>query len=88
VFFKQCLKFLNNSGIAIVTHKTINPFGLWNIPKIGEDNGFKLIKQIDFDIDAYPGYQNRRGAGKCGGKMFPSEDAMTYVFERKDKCQN
>ncbi len=77
------MTFLNKTGCAIITHKTINPFGLWNIPQIGTSNGYTLEKTFDFNIDEYPGYQNRRGAGKCGGKKFPSDDAKTYVFKIK-----
>lgn len=34
-------------------------------------------------MDDYPGYENRRGAGKNGGKRFPIEDAVQYVFKQK-----
>jgi hypothetical protein len=40
----------------IMTHKTIEPFSLWNIPKLGENNGLTLVKSIPFNIDDYPGY--------------------------------
>lgn len=35
-FFYKAKLYLKKNSLAIVTHKTINPFGLWNIPKIGE----------------------------------------------------
>lgn len=45
------MKYLKKDGLAIVTHKTVKPFGLWNIPEIGVKNGYILEKTLDFRID-------------------------------------
>ena len=66
----------------IITHKTIEPFGLWDIPGLGEAAGFTLVETLDFNCDAYPGYFNRRGAGKQCAKRFPCDDAKTYKFKK------
>ena len=42
-FFEGAKHHLNIDGHIIVTHKTIEPFSLWDIPGIGEKAGFKLI---------------------------------------------
>jgi len=36
------MKYLKKDGLAIMSHKTVNPFGLWNIPKIGISCGYIL----------------------------------------------
>ena len=33
-----------------------------------------------FDIDKFPGYVNRRGAGRVGGRKFPMGDAVMDSF--------
>lgn len=63
-----------------MTHKTIEPFGLWDIPGQAKKAGYILEEKIKFNADHYPGYVNRRGAGQHGGKKFPCEDAVTYKF--------
>ena len=75
---------LNEGGLVVVTHKTIEPFSIWNIPGIAQSKGYTLQATYKFDVDQYPGYLNRRGAGKQGGKRFPCEDAVTYVFKIKE----
>ena len=54
---------------------------------IGIAAGFKLIETIPFNKDAYPGYLNRRGAGKQGGKRFPCDDAVTYIFRMEAQAE-
>lgn len=63
-----------------MAHKTVEPFSIWNIVGIAQKNKYILKSQLPFNIDDYPGYENRRGAGKNGGKRFPIEDAVQYVF--------
>ena len=63
----------------IMTHKTIEPFGLWDIPGRATSQGYTLKNTYPFDVDHYPGYLNRRGAGKQAHKTFPAEDAVTYI---------
>ena len=46
-----------------MTHKTIEPFSLWDIPGQAEKAGLNLQETIKFERDDYPGYLNRRGAG-------------------------
>jgi 25S rRNA (uracil2634-N3)-methyltransferase len=54
-----------------MAHKTVLPFNNWNVIDIAQKNGVKLISTLPFNIDDYPGYENRRGVGKNGGKKFP-----------------
>lgn len=57
--------------MVLMAHKTVEPFSIWNIPGIAEKNGYESAETRPFDIDEYPGYENRRGAGKNGAKKFP-----------------
>ena len=83
-FFKGSINLLRDkNSYVVVTHKTIEPFASWDIPGLGQEAGFELAETIPFDCDHYPGYFNRRGAGKQGGKRFPCEDAVTYKFRLK-----
>ena len=41
----------------------MTPFSTWNIPGIAVANGYKHIDTVKFNIEDYPGYMNRRGAG-------------------------
>ena len=52
------------NGKVVISHKTIEPFSLWDIPGIAKEAGFTLIETIPFNKNSYPGYLNRRGAGK------------------------
>lgn len=63
-----------------MAHKTIEPFSIWNIRGIAQANQYKMVSMEPFNMDDYPGYENRRGAGKNGAKRFPIEDAVQYVF--------
>jgi hypothetical protein len=47
----------------IITHKSIAPFSTWDIPGIAIANGYKHENTFNFNIEDYPGYMNRRGAG-------------------------
>ena len=38
-FIEHSATMLNESGMIIITNKSIEPFSLWNIPKMAEDNG-------------------------------------------------
>lgn len=63
VFFAGAKSWLREGGLIIVTHKTIEPFSLWDVPGLAAKNGFALKQSIKFDLDHYPGYFNRKGAG-------------------------
>ena len=63
-FFIGAKEFLNSHGQIVITHKTIEPFSLWDIPGLAQKTGYRLFATHKFSIDQYPGYFNRRGAGK------------------------
>lgn len=63
-----------------MAHKSIQPFSIWDIAGIAQANNYKVMSRDKFNIDDYPGYENRRGAGKNGAKKFPIDDAVQYVF--------
>ena len=64
--------------MVIITNKSIEPFSLWDIEGMGKEVGLQLDIKEPFSIDNYPGYQNRRGAGKRAAKRFPCDDAVLY----------
>eukprot|EP00941_MAST-03F_sp_MAST-3F-sp1_P004540 g4540.t1 len=79
-FISQTRELLRPNGLVIITNKSIEPFSLWNIPKMAKAYGFNHFIEESFNIDDYPGFQNRRGAGKRAAKRFPCNDAKLYAF--------
>jgi 25S rRNA (uracil2634-N3)-methyltransferase len=49
LFFRNVGDYLADKGEVHMTHKTIEPFSWWNIPKIAAECGFRLRHTIVFD---------------------------------------
>ena len=50
-FFGLANQLLKPGGQIVVTHKTIEPFSLWDIPGIAMRNGYELLVTHPFDVD-------------------------------------
>lgn len=55
-FINQSKEMLRPNGLVIITNKSIEPFNLWNIPKMAADAGFTNQFQEPFSLDLYPGF--------------------------------
>ncbi|POO03688.1 hypothetical protein TorRG33x02_008930 [Trema orientale] len=62
-----------NNGEIHVTHKTKPPFCYWNLEELATWNSLVLIECVDFNIEDYPGYKNKRGDGAKCDRPFPLE---------------
>lgn len=79
-FFKNSSQMLRFGGEIHVNHKTTAPFCDWNIIQLAHQNSLELIGSADFNIQDYPGYNNKRGQGsRCDDPFFLGE-CSTYKF--------
>lgn len=65
---------------VVLAHKTAEPYDAWRVRDLAQENGLRLHHTERFDIDKFPGYTNRRGAGRVGGRKFPTDDAVMDCF--------
>ncbi|KAK9666288.1 hypothetical protein RND81_14G174400 [Saponaria officinalis] len=78
VFIRSAKKMINEDGEIHIRHKSNGYFSLWNIPKIGSDQGLLLIRKPKFDRSQYPGYHTKYGFG--GNKDFDCTPSRSYIF--------
>ncbi|KAL3503667.1 hypothetical protein ACH5RR_038116 [Cinchona calisaya] len=81
--------FLRNAGMMLemfgevhVTHKTAHPFSKWEIEKLADKEGLRLVEKAYFFIWDYPGYHNKRGDGFRSNDSFPVGECSTFKFTR------
>lgn len=79
-FFKNASQMLRVDGEIHVNHKTTTPFCDWNIVQLAHQNSLTLIGCPDFNIEDYPGYDNKRGQGSRCDDPFFLGDCSTYIF--------
>nr|XP_043622631.1 uncharacterized protein LOC122594228 [Erigeron canadensis] len=79
-FFKNASGMLQPKGEVHVTHKTSEPFHLWNIEELATQNSLTLLERAEFKLEDYPGYSNKRGAGMTSDASFPLGECSTYKF--------
>ncbi|MFQ6621565.1 hypothetical protein Gotur_002821, partial [Gossypium turneri] len=63
-----------------VNHKTNTPFSLWNLKKLASGCSLALIQRVDFNVEDYPGYHNKRGDGSRCDEPFPLGKSSTFKF--------
>lgn len=73
----------DNGGEIHVTHKTEYPFNEWKLKALGEKEGLELIREIEFCLNQYPGYSNKRGSGGYSDSSFPVGKSATFMFEKQ-----
>lgn len=79
-FFHNARGMLRADGEIHINHKTTPPFCLWNLPELAINNSLTLIECVDFRIEDYPGYSNKRGDGSKCDDSFPLGDCSTFKF--------
>ncbi|GFS45187.1 ferredoxin-fold anticodon-binding domain protein [Actinidia rufa] len=79
-FFRSAYEMLASNGEVHVTHKTAYPFSKWEIEKLAEEVGLRLVDEVCFSIYDYPGYENKRGAGNRSHETFPIGECSTFKF--------
>ncbi|XP_048497842.1 uncharacterized protein At4g26485-like [Beta vulgaris subsp. vulgaris] len=77
-FLKNAKKMIGEYGQIHITSKSNGFFLRWDIPKIGRDEGLKLILEVNFKRSDYPGYSTKYGFG--GDKNFNCNPSKTYKF--------
>ncbi|XP_074305443.1 uncharacterized protein At4g26485-like [Silene latifolia] len=77
-FLRNAKKMINEDGEIHITHKTNGYFLQWDIPKIGSDQGLRLIQEVKFKRSKYPRYNTKFGFG--GDKDFECNPCTTYKF--------
>lgn len=79
-FFRNASGMLRADGEIHVNHKTTPPFSHWNLEELAAQNSLALIDLVDFKIEDYPGYNNKRGAGLRCDEPFPLGECSTFKF--------
>ncbi|KAH9607663.1 hypothetical protein KSS87_011632 [Heliosperma pusillum] len=77
-FVRNAKKMMNEDGEIHITHKSSSLFRLWDLPKIGHDQGLQLIQEIKFERNMYPEYNPKYGFGGDGN--FDCYPSSTYKF--------
>ncbi|KAA3467249.1 heavy metal-associated isoprenylated plant protein 41-like [Gossypium australe] len=79
-FFRSARGMLRANGEIHVNHKTNTPFSLWNLKKLASGCSLALIQRVDFNVEDYPGYHNKRGDGSRCDEPFPLGKSSTFKF--------
>ncbi|WCJ32558.1 hypothetical protein M5689_013976 [Euphorbia peplus] len=79
-FFQNASGMLRANGEIHVTHKTSTPFSLWNLEGLAWVSSLRLIECVDFKIEDYPGYNNKRGDSSRCDEPFPLGECSTFKF--------
>ncbi|XP_074303418.1 uncharacterized protein LOC141637911 [Silene latifolia] len=82
-FIRCAKKMINEDGEIHITHKTSSFYRLWNIPKIGRDEGLHIIQKTEFILSMFPGYHTKYGYR--GDKDFHCDPSKTYKFGLRPK---
>lgn len=79
-FFKNASDMLRANGEVHVSHKTKPPFCSWNLVELASSNSLLLKECVPFQIEDYPGYNNKRGDGLRCNEPFPLGECSTFKF--------
>ncbi|KAH1121373.1 hypothetical protein J1N35_004533 [Gossypium stocksii] len=79
-FFRSARGMLRANGEIHVNHKTNALFSQWNLEKLASGCSLALIQCVDFNIEDYPGYHNKRGDGSRCDEPFPLGKSSTFKF--------
>ncbi|XP_077225122.1 uncharacterized protein At4g26485-like [Tasmannia lanceolata] len=81
-FFDESSKLLLPNGEVHITNKTTGSYAKWDIEKLALKSSLKVIECIQFDKNAYEGYDNKRGDGWMRNNSFPVSECSTYKFKK------
>ncbi|KAA3467248.1 heavy metal-associated isoprenylated plant protein 41-like [Gossypium australe] len=79
-FFRSARGMLRANGEIHVNHKTSSPFSLWNLEELASGCSLALIQCVDFNVEDYPGYHNKRGDDSRCDEPFPLGKSSTFKF--------
>ncbi|KAL3508322.1 hypothetical protein ACH5RR_027723 [Cinchona calisaya] len=79
-FLHNARCMLRADGEIHINHKTTAPFCHWNLLDLANRNFLTTIECVDFRIEDYPGYSNKRGARPRCNDSFPLGDCSTFKF--------
>ncbi|XP_024968623.1 heavy metal-associated isoprenylated plant protein 41-like [Cynara cardunculus var. scolymus] len=79
-FFKNASQMLRPNGEVHVSHKTKFPFDCWNIVELASQSRLTLLECVEFKLEDYPGYINKRGDGLRSDEPFPLGECCTFKF--------
>ncbi|KAL4554659.1 hypothetical protein LXL04_037258 [Taraxacum kok-saghyz] len=63
-----------------VTHKTTYPYNCWKIEELATQCGLTFVECVDFKIEDYPGYNNKRGDQNNPDLSFSPVKCSTFKF--------
>lgn len=82
-FLGSAHDMLEVNGEIHVTHKTTEPYSKWEIERLAEDAGLRLVEKVRFKKADYPGFSNKRGSGPRADQTFSAGNSCTFKFSRK-----
>ncbi|RLN35747.1 hypothetical protein C2845_PM03G00980 [Panicum miliaceum] len=83
-FFRSASLLLRPDGEVHVSHKTKHPYRKWNLEELASEFALFLVEQVDFHIQDYPGYNNKRGDGLRCDQPFLLGKCSTFKFRIGD----
>jgi 25S rRNA (uracil2634-N3)-methyltransferase len=83
-FFRSASLLVRPDGEVHVSHKTKNPYRKWNLEELASEFALFLVEQVDFRIQDYPGYNNKRGDGLQCDQPFLLGKCSTFKFKIGD----
>ncbi|XVF76973.1 hypothetical protein PTKIN_Ptkin14bG0003000 [Pterospermum kingtungense] len=84
-FLRNAYEMLTEKGEVHITHKTAHPFNVWNIEKLAEEVGLRLLNKVPFSKEEYPGYENMRGHGIKCNESFAIGECSTFMFQKQSR---
>ena len=84
VFFRSASLLLRPDGEVHVSHKTKHPYKKWNLEGLASEFTLFLVEQVDFHIEDYPEYNNKRGDGLHSDQPFLLGKCSTFKFRIRD----
>ncbi|XP_042475303.1 uncharacterized protein LOC122057315 [Macadamia integrifolia] len=78
LFCKNAKKMLSKEGEIHISHKSDGFHREWNIVSLASLSGLNFIKEENFNLNDYPGYNTKRGFG--GDENFDCNPSKTYMF--------
>ncbi|CAA7062626.1 unnamed protein product [Microthlaspi erraticum] len=85
-FMKSARVFVKDEdkgGEIHVIHKTEYPFSEWKLKTLGVKEGLDLIREMEFCLNHYPGYSNKKGNGGYSDSSFPVGKSYTFIFTKQ-----
>ncbi|XP_047085254.1 heavy metal-associated isoprenylated plant protein 41-like, partial [Lolium rigidum] len=79
-FFSTACRMLFRHGEIHITHKTKHPYWTWGIEQLASESSLTMLEEASFQIQDYPGYNQKRGSGWRCDRDFDISDSRTFIF--------